>query len=147
MEIKLAYFWNFAVPQFLICWKFQTLWCASVSALQKPCLLANQAVPNSAGLDRIGNIKIEGRIQQAVPYSLLTVLKQVNKFCCAYVRIEMNSLCRLGNQIMQDEVSETENIRKNLAIERMIVEGCDILLDVNQTFVRQGMSMFNFSVY
>ncbi|KAK8721284.1 hypothetical protein OTU49_012848, partial [Cherax quadricarinatus] len=27
---------------------------------------------------------------------------------------------------------------KNLAIERMIVEGCDILLDVNQMFVRQG---------
>lgn len=41
-------------------------------------------------------------------------------------------------QMMQDEVSETENIRKNLSIERMIVEGCDILLDVNQTFVRQG---------
>ena len=40
---------------------------------------------------------------------------------------------------MQDEVSETENIRKNLSIERMIVEGCDILLDVNQTFVRQGI--------
>ena len=39
---------------------------------------------------------------------------------------------------MHDEVSETENIRKNLAIERMIVEGCDILLDVTQTFVRQG---------
>ena len=36
------------------------------------------------------------------------------------------------------QVSETENIRKNLAIERMIVEGCDILLDVNQIFVRQG---------
>lgn len=36
------------------------------------------------------------------------------------------------------QVSETENIRKNLAIERMIVEGCDILLDVNQMFVRQG---------
>lgn len=36
------------------------------------------------------------------------------------------------------QVSETENIRKNLAIERMIVEGCDILLDVNQVFVRQG---------
>ena len=35
-------------------------------------------------------------------------------------------------------MSETENIRKNLAIERMIVEGCDILLDVNQVFVRQG---------
>jgi len=41
--------------------------------------------------------------------------------------------------MMQDEVSETENIRKNLSIERMIVEGCDILLDVNQTFVRQGL--------
>ena len=41
---------------------------------------------------------------------------------------------------MHDEVSETENIRKNLAIERMIIEGCDILLDVNQTFVRQGQS-------
>ena len=39
---------------------------------------------------------------------------------------------------MHDEVSDTENIRKNLAIERMIAEGCDILLDVNQVFVRQG---------
>ena len=42
------------------------------------------------------------------------------------------------NRIMHDEVSETENIRKNLAIERMIVEGCEILLDTSQTFVRQG---------
>jgi len=41
---------------------------------------------------------------------------------------------------MHDEVSDTENIRKNLAIERMIVEGCDILLDTSQTFVRQGES-------
>lgn len=40
---------------------------------------------------------------------------------------------------MHDEVSETENLRKNLAVERMIVEGCDILLDVNQVFVRQGI--------
>lgn len=40
--------------------------------------------------------------------------------------------------MMHDEVSDTENIRKNLAIERMIVEGCDILLDTSQTFVRQG---------
>ncbi|XP_022672231.1 ras-specific guanine nucleotide-releasing factor 2-like isoform X2 [Varroa destructor] len=39
---------------------------------------------------------------------------------------------------MHDEVSETENIRKNLAIERMIIGGCDILLDVNQVFIRQG---------
>jgi hypothetical protein len=36
------------------------------------------------------------------------------------------------------QVSETENLRKNLAVERLIVEGCDILLDVNQVFVRQG---------
>ncbi|XP_070791895.1 ras-specific guanine nucleotide-releasing factor 2 [Pituophis catenifer annectens] len=42
------------------------------------------------------------------------------------------------SRIMHDEVSETENIRKNLAIERMIVEGCDILLDTSQTFIRQG---------
>lgn len=42
--------------------------------------------------------------------------------------------------MMHDEVSDTENIRKNLAIERMIVEGCDILLDTSQTFVRQGES-------
>uniref|UniRef100_A0A669EB13 Ras protein specific guanine nucleotide releasing factor 1 n=1 Tax=Oreochromis niloticus TaxID=8128 RepID=A0A669EB13_ORENI len=43
-------------------------------------------------------------------------------------------------RIMHDEVSETENIRKNLAIERMIVEGCEILLDTSQTFVRQAGS-------
>lgn len=42
------------------------------------------------------------------------------------------------SRIMHDEVSETENIRKNLAIERMIVEGCEVLLDTSQTFVRQG---------
>ncbi|TGZ67619.1 hypothetical protein CRM22_004696 [Opisthorchis felineus] len=42
------------------------------------------------------------------------------------------------SHIMHDEVSETENIRKNLAIERMIVDGCELLLDVNQVFVRQG---------
>ncbi|XP_029211541.1 ras-specific guanine nucleotide-releasing factor 2-like isoform X2 [Acropora millepora] len=40
--------------------------------------------------------------------------------------------------VMHDEVSETENIRKNLSIERQIVEGCDMLLDVNQIFIRQG---------
>ncbi|XP_075693876.1 ras-specific guanine nucleotide-releasing factor 2 isoform X3 [Rhinoderma darwinii] len=42
------------------------------------------------------------------------------------------------SRVMHDEVSDTENIRKNLSIERMIVEGCDILLDTSQTFVRQG---------
>ncbi|XP_022235503.1 ras-specific guanine nucleotide-releasing factor 2-like, partial [Limulus polyphemus] len=44
---------------------------------------------------------------------------------------------------MHDEVSETENIRKNLAIERMITGGCDILLDVNQVFIRQGSVIRN----
>ena len=58
--------------------------------------------------------------------------------------VEKNSLENAREKLedlsrqMHDEVSETENIRKNLAIERMIVEGCDILLDVNQVFVRQG---------
>uniref|UniRef100_A0A8C1MAY4 Ras protein-specific guanine nucleotide-releasing factor 2a n=1 Tax=Cyprinus carpio TaxID=7962 RepID=A0A8C1MAY4_CYPCA len=46
------------------------------------------------------------------------------------------------SKMMHDEVSDTENIRKNLAIERMIVEGCDILLDTSQTFVRQGETRF-----
>uniref|UniRef100_A0A8C2ISM6 Ras protein-specific guanine nucleotide-releasing factor 2a n=1 Tax=Cyprinus carpio TaxID=7962 RepID=A0A8C2ISM6_CYPCA len=46
------------------------------------------------------------------------------------------------SKMMHDEVSDTENIRKNLAIERMIVEGCDILLDTSQTFVRQGETQF-----
>lgn len=46
-------------------------------------------------------------------------------------------------QVMHDEVSETENIRKNLSIERQIVEGCDMLLDVNQIFIRQGNVIFH----
>lgn len=52
----------------------------------------------------------------------------------------MSMLMTIGRvvRMMHDEVSDTENIRKNLAIERMIVEGCDILLDTSQTFVRQG---------
>ncbi|KAK3096923.1 hypothetical protein FSP39_004801 [Pinctada imbricata] len=58
-----------------------------------------------------------------------------------YAKSKLEELSR----IMHDEVSETENIRKNLSIERMIIEGCDILLDVNQTFVRQGplLQIFN----
>ncbi|XP_028614784.1 ras-specific guanine nucleotide-releasing factor 1 isoform X3 [Grammomys surdaster] len=51
-----------------------------------------------------------------------------------YAKSKLEELSR----VMHDEVSETENIRKNLTIERMIVEGCDILLDTSQTFVRQG---------
>lgn len=46
-----------------------------------------------------------------------------------------------------NQVSETENLRKNLAVERMIVEGCDILLDVNQVFVRQGEQNNKIKVY
>jgi Ras-specific guanine nucleotide-releasing factor 1 len=41
---------------------------------------------------------------------------------------------------MHDEVSETENIRTNLAIEKMIVEGCDVILDANQVFIREGFN-------
>ena len=51
--------------------------------------------------------------------------------------------CIVFDRVMHDEVSDTENIRKNLAIERMIVEGCDILLDTSQTFIRQGKSLFS----
>ena len=58
----------------------------------------------------------------------------VEKNSLEQARVQLEDLSRQ----MHDEVSETENIRKNLAIERMIVEGCDILLDVNQVFVRQG---------
>lgn len=45
---------------------------------------------------------------------------------------------KLNNTIHFVKVSATENLRKNLAVERLIVEGCDILLDVKQIFVRQG---------
>ncbi len=46
---------------------------------------------------------------------------------------------------MHDEVSETEHIRTNLAIERSITEGCDVLLDVNQVLCRQGKTARNFT--
>ncbi|XP_060537024.1 ras-specific guanine nucleotide-releasing factor 2-like [Cylas formicarius] len=58
----------------------------------------------------------------------------VERKCLQNSRRQLEDLSRQ----MHDEVSETENLRKNLAVERMIVEGCDILLDVNQVFVRQG---------
>ncbi|XP_041465330.1 ras-specific guanine nucleotide-releasing factor 2-like isoform X3 [Lytechinus variegatus] len=51
-----------------------------------------------------------------------------------YAKLKLEELSR----VMHDEVSETESIRRNLSIERMIVEGCDLLLDVQQMFVRQG---------
>lgn len=52
-------------------------------------------------------------------------------------------VCVVSDRVMHDEVSDTENIRKNLAIERMIVEGCDILLDTSQTFIRQGKPLLS----
>uniref|UniRef100_A0A8C8JL58 Ras protein specific guanine nucleotide releasing factor 1 n=1 Tax=Oncorhynchus tshawytscha TaxID=74940 RepID=A0A8C8JL58_ONCTS len=60
--------------------------------------------------------------------------EHVERTSLDYAKSKLEELSR----IMHDEVSETENIRKNLAIERMIVEGCEILLDTSQTFVRQG---------
>ena len=47
---------------------------------------------------------------------------------------------------MHDEVSETEHIRANLAIERSIAEGCDVLLDVNQVLCRQGNPTNSFHI-
>uniref|UniRef100_A0A3B3RZA0 Ras protein specific guanine nucleotide releasing factor 2 n=1 Tax=Paramormyrops kingsleyae TaxID=1676925 RepID=A0A3B3RZA0_9TELE len=58
----------------------------------------------------------------------------VERMSLEFAKSKLEELSR----VMHDEVSDTENIRKNLAIERMIVEGCDILLDTSQTFVRQG---------
>uniref|UniRef100_A0A674MRE0 Ras protein specific guanine nucleotide releasing factor 2 n=1 Tax=Takifugu rubripes TaxID=31033 RepID=A0A674MRE0_TAKRU len=62
--------------------------------------------------------------------------EHVERKSLEFAKSKLEELSRL----MHDEVSDTENIRKNLAIERMIVEGCDILLDTSQTFVRQGTS-------
>ncbi|XP_023667016.1 ras-specific guanine nucleotide-releasing factor 1 isoform X1 [Paramormyrops kingsleyae] len=60
--------------------------------------------------------------------------EHVERNSLEYAKSKLEELSR----IMHDEVSETENIRKNLAIERMIIEGCEVLLDTSQTFVRQG---------
>ena len=46
------------------------------------------------------------------------------------------------SKVMHDEVSETENIRCNLGIEKMIVDRCDCLLDANQVFIREGLLLF-----
>ena len=48
---------------------------------------------------------------------------------------------------MQDEVSETENIRRNLSIERQFAEGCEELLDVEQIFIRQGTLILQFQFF
>lgn len=71
------------------------------------------------------------------PYSTL-------KIYFLYTEMIQLCVCVFILRMMHDEVSDTENIRKNLAIERMIVEGCDILLDTSQTFVRQGETHSSF---
>ena len=48
---------------------------------------------------------------------------------------------------MHDEVSETENIRKNLSIERLFADGCDLLLDSNQVFIRQGKNTIYYLLF
>lgn len=60
-----------------------------------------------------------------------------------YISGNLKCIFIVSDRVMHDEVSDTENIRKNLAIERTIVEGCDILLDTSQTFIRQG-KIFSF---
>lgn len=87
---------------------------------------------------------------------LIVTLQQVPRYIITlhellahtpFDHVERKSLLSARQQLedlsrqMHDEVSETENLRKNLSVERMIVEGCDILLDVNQVFVRQGKSI------
>lgn len=62
--------------------------------------------------------------------------------CEAHFWGDKSAFCFVPTRVMHDEVSDTENIRKNLAIERTIVEGCDILLDTSQTFIRQGKTFF-----
>ena len=39
---------------------------------------------------------------------------------------------------MHDEVSETENIRQNLVIERLFQDGCQLILDSEEVFIKEG---------
>lgn len=39
---------------------------------------------------------------------------------------------------MHDEVSETENIRQNLVIERLFQDGCQVILDSEEVFIKEG---------
>ena len=41
---------------------------------------------------------------------------------------------------MNNEVNETESIQENIAMECMILKGCETLLDTSQTFVRWDMA-------
>uniref|UniRef100_A0A672PP20 Ras protein specific guanine nucleotide releasing factor 1 n=1 Tax=Sinocyclocheilus grahami TaxID=75366 RepID=A0A672PP20_SINGR len=82
-----------------------------------------------------GEIEIE-RLKSEIA-AMLKDNEKIQFVCYIKIRAVSAKMMYL-HRIMHDEVSETENIRKNLAIERMIVEGCEILLDTSQTFVRQG---------
>lgn len=59
------------------------------------------------------------------------------KYRCLYF-LPLSTYLDILVMFLHIQVSETENLRKNLEVERMIIEGCDILLDVNQVFIRQG---------
>ncbi|CAM4810531.1 unnamed protein product, partial [Rotaria magnacalcarata] len=77
-----------------------------------------------------------------IPYYIITLANCLSH--TPHVHVEREKLEQAKDKleelskIMHDEVSETEHIRANLAIERSIAEGCDVLLDVNQVLCRQG---------
>ncbi|CAF3276365.1 unnamed protein product, partial [Rotaria sp. Silwood2] len=76
-----------------------------------------------------------------IPYYIVTLANCLSHTPHAHVEREKleqtKSKLEELSKIMHDEVSETEHIRTNLAIERSIAEGCDVLLDVNQVLCRQ----------
>ncbi|CAF0742957.1 unnamed protein product [Rotaria sp. Silwood1] len=77
-----------------------------------------------------------------IPYYIITLANCLSHTPHAHVEREKLEQAKTKleelSKIMHDEVSETEHIRANLAIERSIAEGCDVLLDVNQILCRQG---------
>ncbi|CAF3873364.1 unnamed protein product, partial [Rotaria sp. Silwood1] len=80
-----------------------------------------------------------------IPYYIVTLANCLSHTPHAHVEREKleqtKSKLEELSKIMHDEVSETEHIRTNLAIERSIAEGCDVLLDVNQVLCRQDSLM------
>ena len=79
-------------------------------------------------------------------HELITHSSQFNQNECKSLQNAKEKLEELS-KIMHDEVSETENIRCNLAIEKLIVDRCDCLLDANQVFIREGMKENSFAKY
>ncbi|KAG9331724.1 hypothetical protein JZ751_017289 [Albula glossodonta] len=105
-------------------------------------LLSNQALTVALLSNQALTVALLSNQALTIPRYILTLHEllahtpheHVERNSLDYAKSKLEELSR----IMHDEVSETENIRKNLAIERMIVEGCEVLLDTSQTFVRQG---------